>query len=110
MGENTFVETLMNNAHAVSSPALDDTDIDLLCMKCIEAEAQRDDALENIGRIQTALDEAVFERDEAFLERDEAVFERDEALQKLKAWNDTAVGAAALARLASEQVWISRGY
>ncbi|KAJ6624578.1 hypothetical protein B0H10DRAFT_2430864 [Mycena sp. CBHHK59/15] len=77
MGENTFVETLMNNAHAVSSPALD---------------------------------EAVFERDEAFLERDEAGFERDEALQKLKSWNDAAVGAAALARLASEQVWISRGY
>ncbi|KAJ6578992.1 hypothetical protein B0H10DRAFT_1963116 [Mycena sp. CBHHK59/15] len=110
MGENTFVERLIVAAETRSSPALDDADIDRLRMQCIDAEAQRDDALENAGRIQTALDKAVLERDEISLERDEALFERDEALWKIKAWNEAAVGAAQLARLASEQVWISSGY
>ncbi|KAJ7476791.1 hypothetical protein FB451DRAFT_1173648 [Mycena latifolia] len=120
MGENTFVDTLMESTSVVSrgfSPPLDGADIDLLRMQLLDAEAQRDDAteardaaLEDLAQMKIAFDKAIFERDETLDERDEVIRERDEALNKLREWNEAAVAAAQLAQLASAQVWISRGY
>lgn len=99
------------------SPPVDSADLDLLHMKFLDSEAHRDEAIDardeaieardkalaNLARMKTEFDQAVDERDTA-------IRERDVALEKLMRWNEAAVSAAELARLASEQVWIARGY
>ncbi|KAJ7069018.1 hypothetical protein B0H15DRAFT_807271 [Mycena belliarum] len=94
MGENTFVDRIMQGARNVvpeRSPCLDGTDIDLLRMQCVDAEAQRDDALEardealkSLAQMKVELDRAIGERDNILYELDEAMQERDDALTKLE--------------------------
>ncbi|KAJ7622707.1 hypothetical protein B0H17DRAFT_1151595 [Mycena rosella] len=127
MGENinTYIESLLEaTSRARSSSPLDGADIDLLRMQCLDMRAERDAAIEarndavealselmeKLARMKTTFDQVICERDAAEEARDTVIGERDNALNKLTRWNEAAVAAAEFARLASEQVWISRGY
>ncbi|KAJ6625265.1 hypothetical protein B0H10DRAFT_1942538 [Mycena sp. CBHHK59/15] len=121
MGENTYIDTYIYTSKESTptlsrelSPPVDSADLDLLHMKFLDSEAQHDEAIEardeaieardkalaNLARMKTDFDQAVDEQDTA-------IRERDVALEKLTRWNEAAVSAAELARLASEQVWIA---
>ncbi|KAF8170970.1 hypothetical protein K438DRAFT_1961923 [Mycena galopus ATCC 62051] len=91
MGDNTFVDHLLDRSR---TPALDEIDIDLLQMRCNDAEAQRDgaleerdDALEMLAKVRASLYEAIDER--------------EQALQKVAEWREAAIAAHHLIKLAS---------
>ena len=74
----------------------DETDIDLLQMQCVDAEAQRDDALEERDN---ALEELAKVRVSLY----QALDERNKAVEKVAEWREAAISARHLVKLASEQ-------
>ncbi|KAJ7017719.1 hypothetical protein C8F04DRAFT_1243863 [Mycena alexandri] len=117
MGENTFVEKLIEehgtpsrNAPPVRallpvrgrSPVRDETDLDLLRMRCLDAEAERDDALEARDETEESMRLVLMELDEVRLALQQVTGERDVALAKQKEWEKASRSAHHLVSLASE--------
>ncbi|KAJ7676599.1 hypothetical protein DFH06DRAFT_1428193 [Mycena polygramma] len=105
MGDGTFVEQFYKDPiprrGCASLPPPDEMDIDLLRLRCNDAEGQRDDAFDS-------RDEAIKARNEAWEElervRDsfyQAIAERDAAVDKCKEWEEASVSARRLIELAS---------
>jgi uncharacterized protein (DUF3084 family) len=88
----------------VSSPVPDEADIDLLQMKCIDAEAQRDDAIEARDDAVETLNKALNDLETMREALQTAIQERDAAVNKLNEWKEEAVSARRLILLAMEQL------
>lgn len=76
---------------------LDEADIDLLRMRCIDAEAQRDEAIDAHHRVLDKLREV---RAELY----QVLHERDTAVEKQNEWQEAVISARHLIRLASEHL------
>ncbi|KAJ7755639.1 hypothetical protein DFH07DRAFT_959282 [Mycena maculata] len=113
IGDGTYVENLLAVAEVQAKPAratfapvksesvsldlVDEADIDLLCMRCLDAEVQRDDA---IDAHHDALDELRQVRAELY----QALHERDTVVAKQKEWEEAVVSRGHLIRLPAERL------
>jgi uncharacterized protein (DUF3084 family) len=70
-----------------AEPRVDDTDIDLLHLRCSDLEAERDAAWEELDKVRA--------------ERDEAIHQRDKAISECRTWEKAAESATSLIRLAA---------
>ncbi|KAJ7875161.1 hypothetical protein B0H14DRAFT_2568932 [Mycena olivaceomarginata] len=70
MGENTYVENLIyaGEPYCPKPESVDDTDIDLLLLKCGDLEAQRDAAWQELEKVRAERDEAIQQWDKVLLE------------------------------------------
>ncbi|KAJ7857331.1 hypothetical protein B0H14DRAFT_3135871 [Mycena olivaceomarginata] len=99
MGENPFVDYLLEKTGA-TPPQLtkvDETDMDLLQMRCSDAEVQRDDALEEQDH---ALEQLTNLRVSLY----QALDERNQAMQQVAEWRRAAIGARSLVELMAKQL------
>jgi hypothetical protein len=83
-------------------PVRDEADIDLLQLRCVDAEAERDEALEARDEMGESMRLTVVELDKVRGALEKAIHERDAAVGKQKEWEKAARSAQHLVRLASE--------
>ncbi|KAJ6629053.1 hypothetical protein B0H10DRAFT_2208983 [Mycena sp. CBHHK59/15] len=100
MGDNTCVEKWINERAEASrsssaSQDFDDTDIDLLRVRCVEAETQRDDTLQDLHRMALELQKMEADRDQALMDQDQAVAKCDE-------WEEAAMSVSKLIPMAAD--------